>query len=316
MSQLSRIASTATAAVAAMAVAVALGGAAAPAWSASGDAQDNSGLSEIVVTASKREERLLDAPMSITDLSAKTLDNLGITNFEDYMGLVPNVSTGFGAAPGYGAIILRGLYSGYGQLTSTTGYYIGDSAFMGSGPFSLSGLVTPDPDLVDVDHIEVLKGPQGTLYGASALGGLVRIVPAKVDLTKVSGNVRVDGADTSGGGAGYGYRASINLPIITDRFGVRLSGFKREEPGYIKDSTTGGDRYAETQSKGGSATALFRATDQLEFNLRGIYQSAFTNGYSEEDHIWDRTGPSSVSEPTRRRSPDSSMPIISWPRPR
>jgi outer membrane receptor protein involved in Fe transport len=129
-------------------------------------------LAEVVVTATKRAEKLQEVPVSVTALSAATLETQGVLEFSDYMTLVPGLSDYSNGAEGHGPVILRGLNTGYYQTSNTVGFYIVDIPFSAVSPLSVGTDLTPDPGLVDIDHIEVLNGPQATLYGATTLGGL------------------------------------------------------------------------------------------------------------------------------------------------
>ena len=201
-----------------------------------GDAQDAPGLdgSEIVVTASRRDERLRDVPSAINVLDGERLAELGVSDTKEYLALVPGVSfNDFGAA-GFGRVIIRGLSTDAAlQLTNTAGTYIDDTPFSANGSLAAGGLLNPDPDIADVDRVEVLKGPQGTLYGANSLGGLVRIISKKPDLYEFSGTVTVDGSATDHGDPGYGIRGSVNVPIVSDALALRVNGVYRRIGGFV-----------------------------------------------------------------------------------
>jgi outer membrane receptor protein involved in Fe transport len=237
-----------------------------------------------VVTSSKRKERLQDAPTAITALSGGTLDKLGVAQFSDYVSLVPNMSQASGGTPGFGTIILRGLYTGSQQTTNTSAVYLGESPFTASGSLSVGALVTPDPDLVDVDRIEVLKGPQGTLFGASSLGGLVRIIPRDPDLTAFSGSVRLDASKVDHGGDGYGARVSLNMPLSSS-FGVRLGVFKRRDAGFVRNLQTGSDNGGQSDTEGGSVTALAQVSRDWKATLRLLTQDTNSVGSAGQDNV-------------------------------
>jgi iron complex outermembrane recepter protein len=181
----------------------------------------------VEVTASKRRERLIDAPTAITAISNERLENLGVESFAGYASLVPNLGVALGSAPGTGAIVLRGLYTGPQQTTSTTAIYLGEAPFTSSGAFALGSFIVPDVDLFDVARVEVLKGPQGTLYGSTALGGLIRIVPRLPDTSVFGGNVKLGASKVSGGGDGYTGKVSLNVPISPGLLAVQVGAFSR-----------------------------------------------------------------------------------------
>lgn len=237
-----------------------------------------------IVTSSKRRERLQDAPTAITALSGGTLDKLGVEKFSDYVSLVPNLSQAFGGTPGLGTIIIRGLYTGSQQLTNTSAVYLGESPFTASGSLSVGSLVTPDPDLVDVERIEVLKGPQGTLFGASALGGLVRIIPRDPDLTGFSGSVRLGASKVDHGDDGYGARVSLNIPVSSS-VGILVGAFKRRDAGFVKNLETGSDNLGRSDAQGGSLTALAQINRDWKVTFRALTQDIDSVGSAAQDNV-------------------------------
>jgi iron complex outermembrane receptor protein len=235
---------------------------------------------EIVVTASKREEKLRDVPSAITAISGEKLTMLGVQSFRDYATLVPGLSQREGGAPGLGAIILRGMNSGPQQLTNTTAYYIDDTPFTATGFVSSGALVTPEPELGEVERIEVLKGPQGTLYGASSLGGLVRIVTKKPDSTRFSGNVRAELSTVDGGGTGYMVRGSVNVPIIADKLAIQANGYYRRLPGYTDNVITGTNNLNKSNLYGGRIAIRATPTENLTLDVSGLLQNINNDGYN------------------------------------
>jgi len=143
-------------------------------------------LEEVVVTATKRAESLQDVPLSITALSAQTLERAGILTFEDYAAKVPNLTF----ASGLGIMDARQVSLRGVQGVDTTGFYIDD----------LPIPATMDPRVIDLDRIEVLRGPQGTLYGARSMGGTVRMITQAPDLDSTSARVHALGSRVDGGG--------------------------------------------------------------------------------------------------------------------
>ncbi|MGH8210852.1 MAG: TonB-dependent receptor domain-containing protein [Steroidobacteraceae bacterium] len=239
------------------------------------------GLEEIVVTASKRyDETLKEVPGAMTALTGRTLDNLGVVDFQDYRPYVPGLSSNLGTfgQPGTYSVILRGLNTGATQPTATVGYYLDDMPLTPSATNSTGGIYAPDPDFGDVDHIEVLKGPQATLYGASTLGGLIKIVSKKPDLTTFSGDASVGGVTVDGGGTGYTARGAVNLPLIQNVLAVRLSGYDREDPGFADNAFTGQTNVNLDHSYGGRLSLRYEPTDKLTFDLTGLIQQLHSSG--------------------------------------
>ena len=239
----------------------------------------------IEVTASKRREPLQDAPTAMTVIDRATIERLGIEQLADYANLVPNIARASAASPGFGALILRGLYTGVTQQTATSVTLVGETPLSASGGLSLSALTTADPDLVDIERIEVLKGPQGTLYGASSLGGLVRIVPQAPDLQRLAGRVKLGASRAAGGDSGHGVRASLNVPLVTDTFALLANVFDRRDPGFTRNLLTGHDDLGRSTARGGAVTARLKPAVGVDLQLRLLSQRGNTHGVASQDNL-------------------------------
>ena len=209
-----------TSAALAAVVALLLGGLhARAALAADASTEEGSALSEIVVTAERRAENIQEVPLSVTAISGTILNEFDEVHFDDYAHMVPNLSFGtgntFGITNGR-EITIRGI-SGF----NTTSYYINDTPL----PISI------DPRAIDLDHIEVLRGPQGTLFGSSAMGGTVRLITRQPDLTRAFGSADAQVYDIHEGGIGYLLSASYNLPILDNQMALSLSGYSTYSPG-------------------------------------------------------------------------------------
>ena len=185
---------------------------------------------EIVVTAERRSETAKTVPMSITAISSATIGKFDIQDFADYAKDTPNVSFGMGVGGGGATasqgvtgslgISIRGI-SGY----DTTAFYIDDTPL----PESL------DPRILDIDHIEVLRGPQGTLFGASSMGGMVRVITQQADPNRFSGTIDAQSYDMSHGGTAGGEGSIVlNIPLVKDFASMRVSAFDSYTPGFFK----------------------------------------------------------------------------------
>lgn len=237
---------------------------------------------EIIVTASKREERLRDVPSAVTAVTGEKLERLGVQSFRDYASLVPGLSQRESGAPGLGTVILRGMNTGSQQLTNTTAYYIDDTPFTATGFVSSGAMVTPEPELAEVERIEVLKGPQGTLYGASSLGGLIRLVTKKPDTTTFSGSARGELSTIDGGGTGYMLRGSVNVPVVQDKLAVQVTGYSRHLPGFTDNVVTGTRNVNESDLYGGRIAIRATPTERLTIDVSGMLQNIETGGYGYE----------------------------------
>jgi iron complex outermembrane recepter protein len=180
---------------------------------------DSTAVQEIVVTARKRAESLESVPLSITAFSADTLEKAKISSFEDYARLVPNLSFASGTGINDGRqVAVRGVYG-----FDTTGFYIDDLPV----PASLN------PRIVDVDRIEVLRGPQGTLFGARSMGGTIRMVTTAPDPNAYSGKVSGEGSDLTGGTGGYQISGTVNIPLLDHRAAVRITAYNGRDGAFI-----------------------------------------------------------------------------------
>ena len=203
---------------------------------AADEAAASNGLEEVVVTATRRAERLQDVPISISSFSQAQLDAQGLKNIDDLTRLTPGITfsrTGVGSSTNYNDensdISIRGIDSAAG--TSTTGIYIDDtpvqSRHIGFGAYNVF------PELFDIDRVEVLRGPQGTLFGASAEGGAVRFLTPQPDLKQNSGYLRSELASTQNGDLSYELGAAAGGPIIDDVLGFRASVSYRRDGGWV-----------------------------------------------------------------------------------
>jgi len=192
------------------------------ALSASSDALD-----EIVVTAQRRAERLQDVPAAITALSGDSLNQLRMQGNADLAAHVPSLSFDV-LGPGESTLAIRGLSTAYG-LAPAVSYYINETP-LDIRTDGFSG--APDVDFFDVDRVEVLRGPQGTLYGSSSMGGALRVLTAQPDPKAFAVNAEIGGSSMEGGGAGYLVKSAVNLPLSADA-AIRIVGAYEHVPGYI-----------------------------------------------------------------------------------
>jgi len=231
-----------------------------------------SSVSEIVVTAEKREESVLKVPVSVTAIPGQRLEQLQALDLEDWAGLVPGLTIGDAGAPGESVVTIDGV-APIGAA-SEVGVYLGDTAVGSSSSFQQAATYTMDLMPYDLDHVEVLRGPQGTLYGASTMGGLIKYVLAAPDLTQFSGRIGgdvfgVDNASEPGGGV----RAEANMPLVNDTLALRVSGYDENTPGYIDDPTTGQKGDNAVRQYGGRAALLWKPTNDVSVQFEAVYQA-------------------------------------------
>jgi outer membrane receptor protein involved in Fe transport len=232
-------------------------------------------LQEVVVTAQKRSEPLLEVPVSVNAISGERLESLQINTLADLANFIPGLSVTDGGAPGSRLIEIRGLSTNYyptsGALVAT---YVDDLPIGDSTNNSRGELFNLDLNPFDVERIEVLKGPQGTLYGANTMGGLVKYVLRSPDLNSLEVRVGADGGYTDRANApNWSIRAAVSLPIVSDALAVRVSGFYRYNAGYIDNVTTGANNINHSTEEGGIATLLYRLSDDFQVRAYAIAQN-------------------------------------------
>lgn len=202
--------------------------------SAPGAQEPDNALEEILVTANKRgAQSLQDIPVSITALSSQDLARSADQGIRDYSQSVPGLSI-VDAGPNQQRIKLRGVSgSTESEPQETVGIYIDDVNVTGPGGTNNENNSSPDINLFDLQRIEVLKGPQGTLYGAGSMGGTIRLItnPPKTDAYESEVQARL--STTKSGGPSYGGDAMFNIPLVKDQLALRVAATYRQEGGFI-----------------------------------------------------------------------------------
>lgn len=213
-------------------------------------AQEAELIEEVLVTAQKREASVKEVPSAITVLSAARLEQQGASQLSDYVGYVPGLTNTGGSAPGQNSLILRGLTTDT-IATATVGTYVDETPY---GTARGQGRFTLDLMPYDIQRIEVLRGPQGTLYGASTLGGLLKYVTTAPDSTAMEFRVGAEYLGISHGDTGGSFRVSANVPLITDKVAVRASYYNQTNPGYV--DAVGGPKDANSGSQEGGRVSI------------------------------------------------------------
>jgi iron complex outermembrane recepter protein len=242
-------------------------------------AEDDMASNEIIVTANKREERLTDVATSISVVTGASLEQSGASQFSEYFDKVPGLSAVSFGTPGRSIVSLRGISTGASQVNATVGTYINDVPFGSAGGLAIGGTFNADPNTFDIARVEVLKGPQGTLYGASTLGGLIKTVYATPVLGSSNGRAMIDGSTVEGGSQGFMVNGMVNLST-NDRFGIRAVVSVRRDPGFIDSVSTGNVRnnFNSANAMGGRFIALFKPTESFSAELTAIYQYTDSKG--------------------------------------
>lgn len=221
-------------------------------------------LGNIVVTAQKRTQRLLEIPISAQAISGKTLDELGARDLTDVIAFIPGASEGVANNIGARQYQLRGIVQQNGD--PSIGYYLDDSAFN----FYRSSFA-PVSRSYDINRVEVLRGPQSTLYGAGAMGGVIRYITNKPNLQKFSGNFTGGLSSTDGGDGSNYYDAMLNVPLVKNKLGLRVSGSFESVGGYLETNDGTTENFNDADIDQIRAQLLYIPTDNLSFKL--LYQT-------------------------------------------
>lgn len=190
-------------------------------------------LDTVVVTAQKRDQEMQSVPITMNVLGSKQLTDLGVKALEDYVELLPNVSF-IRYTPATSEIYIRGI-SGGGN--SELGSAANVAVYLDEQPITNSNTFL-NPHIYDIERIEVLAGPQGTLFGANAQSGAIRIISNKPDASKFSAGYDIEGNSVSHGDSGYVVEGFVNFPVMQDRAAVRLVGWYQQDAGYIDNVPT------------------------------------------------------------------------------
>ena len=222
---------------------------------------------DVVVTAARRRELIDRSPSDVTRVSAEDLEQTRTTSLEELAPFVAGMTvTNLGL--GRDKIILRGLSDGVftGRTQSTVSVYLDDVPLSYNAP-------NPDLRLYDIEGVEVLRGPQGALYGAGSIGGVVHIISNKVDLDHLSGSLEAIGSTTEGGSPSSVLQGVVNIPILSDRLGLRVAAYREADGGYLDDVNLGKTNANDAERKGGRAQLVFAINPNWTATLSGVSQS-------------------------------------------
>ncbi len=224
---------------------------------------------EIIVTAQRREQTLLDVPQSISVVGGEQLERLQAKSFLDFAQLVPGLNITQNT-PGQARVILRGVNTG--STASTVAIYGDDVPFGQSGSLANGGIIAGDFDTFDVARIEVLRGPQGTLYGSNSLGGVLKYITVEPKLGILEGKAQAGVEFTSGGSTGYLSNLVVNAPL-GETIALRASGFYHKTGGYVDVVGRSQTNANEAESYGGRGSLLFKPNDAFSVRLSAMVQN-------------------------------------------
>jgi iron complex outermembrane recepter protein len=247
-------------------------GALAAAMALSGAAQaQEATVEDIIVTATKRDESLRDTPMAISAITGEQLQDAGAASLSDYIVRLPGVVFN-DYQPGISEVIIRGVaattYHEQGQ--TTVGYYINEVPVVEPGfPIGI-----PDVDTFDLQRVEVLRGPQGTLFGASTLGGLVNYIVETADPSgfDAAAQAQVGGTKNSDGDANYALKAMVNVPIVADTLAVRFTANQRFDAGYLDNPGIGEQGTNDFRVSGVRGSVVYTPSPDTTVTFLSAYQ--------------------------------------------
>ena len=236
-----------------------------------GDRQEAELVGEVIVTSTRRPEKLQDVPLSVTAFDQKELTAKGIVGFEGLARQTPGVVLNRATA-NFNNFTARGVATnGYGaNLQSTVAVYIDEL------PISTIGNTTViDPTLFDVERVEFLRGPQGTLFGSGSLSGALRILTKAPNLSSREASALVDFGLTGSDSVRQRYNLMVNTPLVEDKLALRVVGFYRNEEGYLDNVGTKVHNSNTLESWGGRANLLYKPNDRL--TVKGLFSYEYSN---------------------------------------
>ncbi len=245
---------------------------------AAGSEAAASDAGEIIVTANKRSESILRVAGAIKAFRGDDLLKSGLTSIADFAGQAPGLQ--FNASFGTGAPVIRGINTGadFGQSVGVTvdGVPVGPSS-----SFQTGGATSLDLDPIDLERVEVLKGPQGTVYGANTLAGLLSYTLREPDLQAPTAIFRGGLSGTESGGTSHSERGAISLPIVRDQLAVRLSGFHDYRAGFIDNGLAQISNQNHWRNYGVQGSVVAKPVDRLKIFVAGIYQKQDQNALDQ-----------------------------------
>ncbi len=252
--------------------------------------EDEMTFEVVLVTATRREESLQDISIAVTALSGDFLQDIGAINFSDYARFVPGLDFS-DQGTGQNRITIRGISPESG--VQTVGMYFDEI------PTNAANGGQFDIKLVDIERVEVLKGPQGTRYGEGSMGGTIRVLTAKPNAQEMEGRVAGSYSSVSHGGSGYNMTGMINIPIVEDTFALRVVAYHEDSPGFIDNVFLEQEDVNDEVSTGGRVAATWFATDQLSITGTFMFQDVKTGGrnYASSDQAGELEQAAYVEEP-------------------
>ena len=263
-------------------------------------------IEEIVVTATKRSSTIRDVPFSVAAQTGEDIAKSGASNIEE-------LSRGFAGlsvqnlGPGQSQVAIRGVSAGQ-IVRDQPGVKEQVGVYMDESVVSLS-LVTPDFDLFDLNRVEVLRGPQGTLFGAGSVGGTIRSITNQPELEQSYGRVEADVNTVASGGTGGHVKGVANLPL-SDAAAMRVVAYSTEYAGFIDALSENGAKYDDVNvgiRRDLRASLLWQVSDGLSVTPRIIYREVETDGFNREEVFNLFANPHTTTPPPIQTNPTGGL---------
>jgi iron complex outermembrane receptor protein len=256
----------------------------APSGTAAQDARTSS-PDEIIVTSTRRETSLRNTPLSVGVLSGSDLDSMGARDIVDYFEHAPGLGYNEDGFGGY-RIAIRGIAAGtFVESRPLSAFYLDDTPMMtvASGSIGNPQWGGARPQALDIARVEVLRGPQGTLFGAGALGGAVRMITNPPDLERFYGSADALYSVTAHGGNNHSLSGVINAPLVADRLALRGVGYRRSDDGYVDNGQSSRANVNEAETTGARVALLWNAAPKLAMTFRAYGQKRESGGLAAAD---------------------------------
>lgn len=241
---------------------------------------DEGADAEIIVTATKRAESILDVPIAVSVVGAEELDQKNATGFADYLTGIPGVQFNPGGNVFTNSISLRGVSDGTASYLTqqTTALYLDDTALTLS-----QGAINLDYSAFGVEQVNVIKGPNSTLYGAAALGGTIKIVTTAPSLEETRGRAKLTVSSIKSGDLSYSVAGSVSTPLSQGKAGIELTGYYTRRGGYLDEVITGGQgrnrkNFNDNETYGARLALRLQPTEALTIDFKGYYQKFTADG--------------------------------------
>jgi iron complex outermembrane receptor protein len=234
----------------------------------------------VTVTAQRRTEAAADVPMSVTALSTTDLARDNATRFEDYVDQVPGMQL-IESSPVTNQLVLRGVTIGANSINSSVAVYLDETPYTSEGRFANAG-IAPNLDTFDIQRVEVLRGPQGTLYGSLALAGIMKYVTNEPDPSEFTASGQIGWNSVFSGSNGYDLHGVVNVPL-SDYLALRVVGYDSFYPGYIDDPSRALKSINGTHVMGGRTSLLYQPTGNFSIRLNILYQDIYSSNPNSFD---------------------------------